>query len=281
MENLTGLSGEELILIASQGRDPGADRCVKNIHIRNLLVNVSRCHMVDILCHDGGVVENILLETLADNSLAEQKKQPAATVRIGHGEGYFQKRGEVEDIRNITLRDLNGRGASSLELGGCSSHVSVTNLHSFGTSENSVRTALPPECSDYLMASISADPSVIQSVSSLTPMTKIRDWKISGVFFRCAQASRYMRGTATSVITDKKKYIGLALQLDGLDTEDLTVENVLMDRIGQGIRLTGRAKAQITGFHGAEFGRNRAVCGGNCQLVIDGEEVPVTRESKL
>ena len=281
VENLTGLSGEELILIASQGCDPSEERKIQNIHIRNLLANVSRCHMVDILSHDGGVVENILIETLADNSLAEQKKQPAATVRIGHGEGYYESRGGVDSIGNITVRDINGRGASTLELGGCSSHVRIENIHSFGTSENSIRTALPPECSDYLMASISADPSVIQSVSSFTPNTRILDWKISGVFFRCAQASRYMRGTATSIITDKKKYIGLALQLDSLKTEDLSMENILMDRIGQGVRLTGKARVQITGFRGTEFGRTPAVCGGYCQLVIDGEEVPVTRESKL
>ena len=281
VENLTGLSGEELILIASQGCDQSEERKIQNIHIRNLLANVSRCHMVDILSHDGGVVENILIETLADNSLAEQKKQPAATVRIGHGEGYYESRGGVDSIGNITVRDINGRGASTLELGGCSSHVRIENIHSFGTSENSIRTALPPECSDYLMASISADPSVIQSVSSFTPKTRILDWKISGVFFRCAQASRYMRGTATSIITDKKKFIGLTLQLDRLETEDLTIRNVLIDRAGQGIRLTGKAKVQITGFCAGEFGRTPAVCGGNCQLVIDGEEVPVTRESKL
>ena len=59
------------------------------------------------------------------------------------------------------------------------------------------------------------------------------------------------------------------------------MENILMDRIGQGVRLTGNAKVEITGFRAAEFGRTPAVCGGNCQLVIDGEEVPVTRESKL
>lgn len=281
VENLTGLSGEELILIASQGCDQSEERKIQNIHIRNLLANVSRCHMVDILSHDGGVVENILIETLADNSLAEQKKQPAATVRIGHGEGYYVARGALESIQNITVRDINGRGASTLELGGCSSNVKVENIHSFGTSENSVRTALPPECSDYLMASISADPSVIQSVSSFAPMTHIRNWEISGIFFRCAQASRYMRGTATSIITDKKKFIGLVLQLDGLKTDGLGIRDVLMDRVGQGVRLTGNAKVEITGFRAAEFGRTPTVCGGNCQLRIDGEEISVTNESKL
>ena len=281
MENITGLSGEELILISTQACDATEDKNIRNIYIRNILANASRCHILDILCHDGGCVENILAETLLDNSLAEQKKQPAATVRIGHSEGYYKSRGTVDSIKNITLRDMNGRGTATVELGGCSSQVSITNLHSFGTSENSIRTALPPECSDYLMASISADPSAIQVASSTEPMTQIRQWEIRGVFFRCAQASRYMRGTATSIITDKKKYIGMVLQLDRLKTEDLVVRDVLIDRAGQGIRLTGEAAVEITGFRAEEFGRTAAVCGGNCRLVIDREIVPVTKESKL
>ena len=280
IENITGLAGEELILLGSQACDSAADRKIEKIHIRNILANASRCHIVDILCHDEGTVQDVLAETLLDNSLAEQKKQPAATVRIGHSEGYYQSRGRVEDIRNITVRDINGRGASTVELGGCSSNVRITNLHSFGTSENSIRTQLPPECSDYLMASISADPSVIQCVST-APMTQIRDWEIRGVFFRCAQASRYMRGTATSIITDKKKYIGMVLQLDRLDTDGLYVQDVLIDRAGQGVRLTGEAAVEITGFRAVEFGRTDALCGSNCRLLIDGVKIPVTTESKL
>ncbi len=281
IENITGLSGEDMILIATQGCDAPVDRKICNIHIRNILANPSRCYLVNILSHDGGCVENVLAETLLDNSLAEQKKQPSATVRIGNSTGYYETPGTQDSIRNITVRDLNGRGASTVELGGCSSNVRIENLHSFGTSENSMRTALPPECSDYLMASISADPSAVQVVGGGAPMTKIRQWEIQGVFFRCAQASRYMRGTATSIITDKKKYIGLALQLDRLETDDLVLRDVYIDRAGQGIRLTGKASVQITGFYPTEFGREPAVCGGNCSLQIDGDVIPVTEMQKI
>lgn len=284
VENITGLSGEEMIILGIQQSDEvfaPADKTVCNIHIRNVLANCSRCHLVDILSHDGGCVENVVVESLLDNSLAEQKKQPSATVRIGHAEGYYAERGGMDSIRNITVRDINGRGASTVELGGCSTDVRVTNIHTFGTSENSLRTALPPECSDYLMASISADPSAIQVAGDETPMTRIAGWMVSGIFFRCAQASRYMRGTATSIITDKKKYIGMVLQLDRLETDNLVIRDVFIDRAGQGVRLSGKAAMEITGLQAGELGRTLAVCGSSCNLKINGNTIPVTVLQKI
>ena len=90
-----------------------------------------------------------------------------------------------------------------------------------------------------------------------------------------------MRGTATSIITDKKKYMGTVVNLRNLQAENVRIEHILADRIGCAILVTGCAAVEVADFRAAEVGRETVVCGGNSCLTVDGETVPVTDTRQL
>ena len=46
----------------------------------------------------------------------------------------------------------------------------------------------------------------VESMLYFTVLSTIDSVSVSNIYFRCDQASSYMRGTATSIITDKKKW---------------------------------------------------------------------------
>lgn len=288
IENITGLSGEDMIIIGAQGFDdstcapaPGQSTDIQNIHIRNVKVNASRCYMVRLISHDSRRVSNIMIETLLDCSLPEQKKQPWATVGIGQTAGYCTRRGTMDELQNITIRDINGRSTRTVEIGGCSSNVSISNVHSFGNSEFAIQTGIRPAGSEFLAGTGGVELNAQTPSGEALPLAQVSGYRAGGLFFKCQQASRYMRGTATSIITDKKKFVGSVLGLTGLHTEDFVIENVLADRIGTGVTVTGNACVQIRNYQVADCGRELATCGSNCSLTIDGATVPLTITQKI
>lgn len=274
IENMTGLSGEDMVALQtaglvglSDGQRMDADIC--NVHIRTIKANPSRCFLVSLSSRKGYKLHDIQIENLLDCSVPEQKKQPRASVRIGQIED--------EGIYDITIRDVNGRGAATIELGGSSDHVSISNIHSYGGSEYTIRTATNGECYDYYLMGMSYELSKQPEFVS----AKLEDYCIKGLFFRCQQASRYMRGTATSIITDKKKYIGTVLDLEGVWSKKLILADILTDRIGRGVYLTGKANAEVRNFQAAEVGRETAICGSHCSLIVNGQKMPVTESISL
>ena len=113
------------------------------------------------------------------------------------------------------------------------------------------------------------------------PRATVKDLRVNGIFFRCQQASFYMRGTATSIITDKKKFIGTIVQLRNLQAENVVLENILADRVGNGIIITGKADVDVRNFQAAQVGREMALCSKNCRLRINGEIMPCTESHAL
>lgn len=274
IENMTGLSGEDMVALQTAGlvglknaQRMDADIC--NVHIRTIKANPSRCFIVSLSAGSGYQLHDIRVENLLDCSVPEQKKQPRASVRIG-------KTGD-EGIYNISVRDVNGRGAATIELGGSSHHVSISNIHSYGGSEYTIRTATNEECYDYYLSGISYELSKQPEFVS----AKLEDYYIKGLFFRCQQASRYMRGTATSIITDKKKYIGTVLDLEEVRSKKLIFTDILTDRIGRGVYLTGNANVEVQNFQAAEVGRGTAICSSRCTLTVNGQKMPVTESISL
>ncbi len=277
VEDISGMSGEDMVILGAQALDDdrsdprGKTPDICDILVRHLLVNSSRCCSLNILAHDGRRISRVVAETFLDCSLPEQKKQPWAAVSLGSVQGYRQAPGGVEDISHITLRDIYSRGGRVVTVAGGASHVKAHNLHGFTSVTVGVETAPGPEVRDFGAAMLR--PGRIG--------THLRHCEIYGLFFRCIQGSPYMRGTATSIITDKRKFVGMLLRLQDLQAEDLTVREIRAERIGQGVFLTGQAEVDISGVEVAICGRAMAVCGSGCTLRMEGRTVPQTLTRKV
>lgn len=256
-ENLTGITGEDLVYIkalASDGDQEGCSPDIEHIHVRNTSVNVTRCTVVRLVAHDGRKIRNVLAENLLDPSLPEEKKLPWAAVAVGSSLLHTQRPGTCEELTDITIRDVYSRADRIGELGGCSQNVVFENLHGFGS------------CDYILQTRLWADS---------------RNLRGNALFFRCIQGSRYMRGTATSNITDPKKFIGHSVFFEGFRSQDALLENIFVEKNGEGFKLTGGGRLEIKNLRMAECGRTLALCSADSQLIIDGKLQPTTQYRTL
>ena len=112
-------------------------------------------------------------------------------------------------------------------------------------------------------------------------LTCLQACRLDGIFFRCIQASAYMRGTATSIISDKKKFVGTVLELSGLETDKLTAKNIFAKPVGNGICVTGKARVEVEEMQLELCGREESVCGTGCTLLLDGKIREITPTVKL
>ena len=273
VENITGLTGEDTVLIAAGAEDDRLliPECtdISHIRVRTVKVNASRSNILSIKAHDGRQIHDIFAETLLDCSLPEQKKLPFATALVGDTDS--------ENLHHISIRDLNGRSAATVQLGGSSEAITLCNIHSYGSSDNALRTFPLPESCDYQLTD---HPQALAELDQ-GPRATVKNLTAGGIFFRCTQGSRYMRGTATSIITDKKKFLGTVVDLRNFRGEEIVIADVLAERIGNGIRITGEAAVEIQNFRAAEIGREKAVCGMGCSLTVNGEAIPVQATQRL
>jgi len=256
-ENLSGITGEDLVYLkalATDGEEPGCSPDIENIHIRNTSVNVTRCTVVRLVAHDGRKIQNVLAENLLDPSLPEEKKLPWAAVAVGSSLLYTQRPGTCQELTDITVRDVYSRADRIGELGGCSQNVVFENLHGFGS------------CDYILQTRLWADS---------------RNLRGNALFFRCIQGSRYMRGTATSNITDPKKFIGHSVFFENFRSQDALLENIFVEKNGEGFKLTGGGRLEIKNLRIEQCGRTLALCSADSQLIIDGKEQPTTQYRTL
>ena len=251
-ENLTGITGEDLVYIkalATDGELPDSDPTIENIHIRNTSVNVTRCTVVRLVAHDGRKIRHVLAENLLDPSLPEEKKLPWAAVAVGSSLLHTQRPGTCEELSDIVVRDVYSRGDRIGELGGCSRNVTFTNLHGFGS------------CDYILQTRLWADSKNLRG---------------NALFFRCIQGSRYMRGTATSNITDPKKYIGHSVFFENFYSKDAVLENVFVTINGEGFKLTGGGQLEVKNLQMGACGRALSLCSTDSRLIVNGELQPTT-----
>ena len=254
LENLTGITGEDMVRLAGHARA---------ITARDLNANVSRCSMVAI----AGKAENVRIQGIVDSSIPEQKKQPRAMVCLEPD----------SESRSVTVRSVCGRAAATVELGGRAGDLLAENIHSFSNSVFGLRCTPAAEATEYVLVDM-PEQLCAWHYAGRTYLEKCR---VNGVFFHCQQASAYMRGTATSIITDKKKFVGTALELTALSTPDLVLENILVDRVGCGMRVAGEADVTVRNLEIADYGREEALCGENCTLTVNANPVPVTKQIPL
>jgi len=247
VENLTGIVGEDLVAVTGQAMDGRESEIhIHDIHLRNLKANASRCNMVRLLTHDGRRLYNVLVESVLDVSLAEQKKQPNAAVMVGCSGGFCRERAKLGDLTDVTVRDVCSRGSRIIEFGGTGSHVDICNCHSYSGAQFGLQCLTGGE---------------------------VKHVHVRGLFFRCDQASGYMRGTATAIITDKAKFKGCVASLKDLRSEDFRVEHVFADAIGEGFQVTGGGKLEVTDFHYHVCGRAVATRDGTSSLTVNGEVI--------
>lgn len=249
IHDLTGVVSDDMISLTAQGCDgveAGKDMSIRDITICNIKADPRRWGLVRLRNHDGRRISNVLIDTVLDVSLAEQKMTPASSVFVGATDGYYERRAEPGELSHITVRDLCSRAMGAVTFSGFSENIILDNIHSFSGATNAV---------------------------CVLDKAEVHDVHMTSIFFRCDQASGYMRGTATSIITDKKKYRGIALALTNLMGGNITVDNVLAERVGGGVRLTGGASVTVTNMDVAEYGKFLASCDANSSLCVNGVEV--------
>ena len=251
-ENLTGITGEDLVFVkalATDGAWENRNADIENIHVRNTSVNVTRCTVVRLVAHDGRKIRHVLAENLLDPSLPEEKKLPWAAVAVGSSLLHTRRPGTCEELTDIIIRDVYSRADRIGELGGCSRNVTFTNLHGFGS------------CDYILQTRLWADSKNLRG---------------NALYFRCIQGSRYMRGTATSNITDPKKYIGHSVFFENFYSEDAVLENVFVTINGEGFKLTGGGQLEVKNLQMGACGRALSLCSTDSKLIINGEIQPTT-----
>lgn len=251
-ENLSGITGEDLVFVkalATDGEIAGLDPDIEHIHVRNTSVNVTRCTVVRLVAHDGRKIQNVLAESLLDPSLPEEKKLPWAAVAVGSSLLHTQRPGTCQELTDITVRDVYSRADRIGELGGCSQNVTFVNLHGFGS------------CDYILQTRLWADSKNLRG---------------NALYFRCIQGSRYMRGTATSNITDPKKYIGHSVFFENFYSQDAVLENLFVTINGEGFKLTGGGSLEVKNLQMGACGRALSLCSTDSKLTINGEIQPTT-----
>lgn len=244
IHEITGVVSGDLISLAAKGCDTTGEE-IRKVEICEIKADPRRYALFNICNHDGHRIHNVSIDAVMDVSLAEQKMSPPGAVLIGSTEGYYVRRAREGELSNVTVRDLCTRAVKAIVFGGFSEQVKVDNLHGFSGNVGSV---------------------------AVDKKAQVRDVYMSNIYFRCDQASSYMRGTATSIITDKKKYKGVVLELTNL-TGDVTVDGVLAERINGAVKVTGGAGVQVNGLEIAEYGVFRAACDAKSELTVDGEVI--------
>lgn len=273
IENITGITGADAVLLEATGSAGN----IKQVTASAMLANVSRCCMVRVFCHDGNQIHGVTVEGVIDSSIPEQKKQPRAMVCIGQPEGWQKTPVKTGELDAVVVRDICGRGAATVELGGKSAAVRIENVHSFNNTVCGLLSSPEPETTEFILK----DTQEKLSDAFRKELTELTDCRVDGMFFRCNQASPYMRGTATSIITDKKKFVGTVANLTGIRAEKLVISNVFAEQVGEGIVVTGQAKVDVGGLQIAVCGREVAKCGTDCVLTINNQACEITESVVL
>lgn len=248
LRELTGVVSADLISLTAQGCDVAENEEQKHIcdvTIRDIKADTRRASMVYLRNHDGRCIRNVSMETLMDVSLAEQKMSPPMGLAIGSKEGYYERKAVAGELSGVSVRDYCSRAQTAISFGGCSEAVSVDNVHCFGGATYAAGVEFSAQAGGVNMTNL---------------------------YFRCDQASAYMRGTATSIITDKKKYRGVPVDFSNMQG-DITVTGVYAERVSGAVRVSGGAKVCVTGIEVAEYGKFLATCDAKSELTVDGETI--------
>ena len=250
VENITGTTGDDTVALNNLGNDgndgryvEGKDMDTLNMVIRNIKSDAGRWFTVRLLCQDRHLEQNFVLDTVMDVSRSENQKGVNATVVIGSHEYHYKIPAEIGDLAHLTIRDIYGRGRRVLGFGGCSDDVQASNIHGYGDNHAAV---------------------------SVFRKAKLRNVRISGVFQKREQKRLWQANASVQA------WEGVVLDLQGLETEGMTVAHVFGDTARVGVCVTGKANVAVEDFHIASVSGFVTVCGSGCRAVVNGNPVPVT-----
>jgi len=250
LDNLTGIVGENMVHIeALEGDGTCGEKSVDitNVKVRNINSNNSSRLAVRMLCHDGRKISNVFIDGVLDPSLPEDKKVPWAAVSVGSTLLSTNSVCTPEELTDIVIRDTYSRGDSVLELGGNSSNVTLINGHGFGSVDCMISTRFRADSKNF---------------------------RGNALFFRCIQGSRYMRGTATSMIKDPKKFIGVVARLGNFHATDAVLENIFVEKCGNAFIASGTGKVEVKNLNIGQLGRELTKVKTGFTMEIDGEVQP-------
>ena len=255
VENITGTTGDDTVALNNLGNDGNDGRYVEGkdpdtLHmvIRNVKSDAGRWFTVRLLCQDRHLEQDFTLDTIMDVAESENQKGVNATVVAGSHEYHYKIPAELGDLAHLTIRDLYGRGRRVLAFGGCSDDVNASNIHGYGDNSAAV---------------------------SVFRRAKTRNVRIKGVFYRTEQKRLF----ATDSPVDT--WEGMVVDLTNLDTEQMSVSHVYGKNARLGVCVTGSAKVCVSDFYLEEASHLETLCGSNCTLTVNGEEVPQTTHIPL
>ncbi len=255
IENITGTTGDDTVALNNLGNDGNDGRYVQGkdpdtLHMvmRNIKADAGRWFTVRLLCQDRHLEQDFTLDTIMDVSESENKKGVGAAVMIGSHEYHYKIPAELGDMAHLKIRDVYSRSPRCLAFGGCSDDVQVSNCHIYGDGYYGV---------------------------SVRIQARLRDVRVSGVFYKREHKRLFVSGTADTVLPGDRPE-GTVIDMPSLETQgSVVVENVFADSADVGVRLTGSGSMEVKNFRLGSC-CTPYLCGENCTLSVNGEAVAPT-----
>lgn len=254
VENITGTVSDDVVAMNNLGGNLSGNGAVEgkevhshHIHVRNIMADACRWYSVRLLNHDDIQLTDIVIETIMDASLSEFKKQPQACVCVGCPEYYKNHPSKLGDLNRIIIRDLYSRGERVIDLGGCSSNVSIRNCHSYGDG--------------------------MYWIVDVRISAEVENFYGKGWFYRPEQKSLYLSGEHSG-FSDKSKYKGSLFNL--FDFKGNAVfEDIFADKCKFAAWVVGEGDVELKNFNLNEYGGEIPYfCGPDCRLTVNGEVIP-------
>ena len=256
VENITGTTGDDTVALNNLGNDGNDGRYVEgkdpdtlNMVIRNVKSDAGRWFNVRLLCQDRHLEQNFTIDTVMDVSRPENQKGVNAVVMIGSHEYFYKIPGELGDLAHLTIRDVYSRSPKAVSFGGCGDDVSISNVHVYGDGCCAVSTHKE---------------------------AKLRNIRVSGLFYKRDHLRLKLADTLDTNLEATKAYEGTVIDFVNLETDSVKISHVYAQSARMGVRVTGNANVSVEDFHLCEIADRLVLCGGGCQLSVNGEQMPQT-----
>ncbi len=139
IENITGFTEDDTVALTGLCGSTESLYCVSegNTAIRNIIIrnvqSASRCTNVRLLNQGGVSLCNILIDGVMDASEdSPHMGRGIYAVRVGDDHMYGSRHSTPEETKNITIRNVYGRGESVVQLAGAITNLTLDNICSFG-----------------------------------------------------------------------------------------------------------------------------------------------------
>ncbi len=139
IENITGFTEDDTVALTGlQGSTEALygvsdkDTAICNVIIRNVQ-SAAYCTNVRLLNQSGVQLYNILIDGVMDTSESSPYMDRGIyAVRIGDNHLYGTRHSTAEETKNITVRNVYGRGSTVLQLAGSITNLVTDNICAFG-----------------------------------------------------------------------------------------------------------------------------------------------------